>query len=78
MWLLGKKASETNVFIDILDSIYWFIESINCNQSAKNNNNKKKQKTTHVLVVPIYLNKSEAVHQMKSNIVLSTLAVATK
>lgn len=75
MWLLGKKASETNVFIDILDS--GFIESINCNQSAKKQQQQKNKKQ-HVLLVSIYLNKSEAVHQMKSNIVLSTLAVATK
>lgn len=75
MRLLGKRASETLMFL--LTYLILALQKVLIVTSLlKSKQTNKKQ--THVLVVPIYLDKSEAVHQMKSNIVLSTLAVATK
>lgn len=53
-----------NVFTDLVDA--GFMETINFNQTVKN-----------IVIVPVYLDKSKAIHQMRFNIE-SILHVATK
>lgn len=58
------EKGNVNIFTDLLDA--GFIETNNFNQTVKN-----------ITILPVYLDKSKALHQMRFNIE-SVLRVATK